>query len=168
VCAVGRQSMRHARTFMLGVLLHARHCGMWLSLALFPFAAAAQTYPVSGVWVAMDDQFPDSKAGACLALKMFGIDAASEGSLPTLMIFSESRRYEVRAGRHFERTIRSITNAPDGTFRIAESSEKHSKWLPWSKEPFYTLKIIDRLTIELIEGKVRTRLFKCSPGNPSL
>jgi hypothetical protein len=49
---------------------------MWASLAvsLFSCAAWAQTYPVSGVWVARDDRFPGSTAGACLILENFGLD----------------------------------------------------------------------------------------------
>jgi len=41
--------------------------------SLSSFAACAQTYPVSGVWVAMDHQFPQSKAGLCLTLKKVGL-----------------------------------------------------------------------------------------------
>jgi hypothetical protein len=53
---------------------------------LFSFAAFAQTYPVSGVWVAMDYRFPQFRAGACLTLKTFGVDALFEGSFPTVTI----------------------------------------------------------------------------------
>jgi hypothetical protein len=52
---------------------------VWIAVAtsLFSTAASAQTYPVSGVWVATDDRFPGSTGGACLILKQFGIDAVS-------------------------------------------------------------------------------------------
>src|SRR5450631_2645928 len=41
---------------------------VWLGVAivLFSSAASAQTYPVSGVWVATDDRFPGSTGDACL------------------------------------------------------------------------------------------------------
>ena len=39
------------------------------------FAASAQTYPISGVWVAMDQRLLVSKTGACLTLKRLGADA---------------------------------------------------------------------------------------------
>jgi len=44
---------------------------IWLAVAisLFSSAASAQTYPVSGVWVATDDRFPLLLAGRCLILK---------------------------------------------------------------------------------------------------
>ena len=41
------------------------------------FAASAQTYPISGVWVAMDQRFLMPKTGACLTLKLLGADALS-------------------------------------------------------------------------------------------
>ena len=98
--------------------------------SLSSFAAYAQTYPVSGVWVAMDHQFPQSKAGACLTLKTFGVDALFSGSFPTVTIFSEGRRFVVRGGgRPAELAIKSV-NIKDGGFRITESLGKLGSWLP--------------------------------------
>jgi hypothetical protein len=63
-----------------------------LSLAivgsLFSFAASARSYPVSGVWVAMDNHFSRSRTTLCWTLKKFGIDALLDESFPKLMIFS--------------------------------------------------------------------------------
>jgi hypothetical protein len=47
--------------------------GLAIAISLFSFAVSAETYPVSGVWVAKDDHFPGSTAGACLLLKEFGV-----------------------------------------------------------------------------------------------
>jgi len=71
---------------------------IWLAVAisLFSSAASAQTYPVSGVWVATDDRFPGSTGGACLILKQFGVDAVLAQPFPRLMIFSKDKRFEVR------------------------------------------------------------------------
>ena len=68
---------------------------VWLGVAivLFSSAASAQTYPVSGVWVATDDRFPGSTGGACLILKQFGVDAALAQPFPRLMIFSKDKRF---------------------------------------------------------------------------
>jgi hypothetical protein len=78
----------------------------WLGVAIFLFssAASAQTYPVSGVWVATDDRFPGSTGGACLILKQFGVDAALAQPFPRLMIFSKDKRFEVRGDYLAERT----------------------------------------------------------------
>ena len=55
--------------------------------SLFAFAASAQTYPVSGVWIAKDYHLRQFTAGECFALKTFGVDALFDGSFPTVMIF---------------------------------------------------------------------------------
>ena len=61
----------------------------------------AQDYPVSGVWVAVDDRTPGSIGGACFALKSLGIDSVMDGLLPPVLIFSNGKlESEARAGRH--------------------------------------------------------------------
>jgi hypothetical protein len=141
---------------------------LWLALAisLFSYAVSAETYPVSGVWVAKDDRFAGSTAGACLLLKEFGIDAALTQPFPSIMIFSGDKRFEVRGDFHAERTIKSVKGAIDGGFQITETLGK--RWLPFSKRPFFTLKIVDAATIEITEGNVSTRLSKCASNSPSL
>jgi hypothetical protein len=141
---------------------------LWLALAisLFSYAASAETYPVSGVWVAKDDRFPGSTAGACLLLKEFGIDAVLTQPFPRLMIFSEGKRFEVQGDFQAERTIKSVKSTTDGGFQITESSGK--RWLPFPKRPSFTLKIVDATTIEVTEGNISTRLSKCASISPSL
>jgi hypothetical protein len=59
--------------------------------------SAAQDYPVSGVWVATNSgHFPGTIMGACFALKTFGLDGVLHQPFPELMIFSGSKRFEVR------------------------------------------------------------------------
>jgi hypothetical protein len=141
---------------------------VWLAIAisLFPCAASAETYPVSGVWVAQDDRFPGSTAGACLLLKEFGVDAVLTQPFPRVMIFSGDKRFEMRGDFHAERTIRSIKGATDGGFQITETLGK--RWLPFSKRRFLTLKIVDATTIEVTEGNISTRLSRCASNSPSL
>jgi hypothetical protein len=141
---------------------------VWLAVAisLFSCAASAETYPVSGVWVAKADRFPGSTAGACLLLKEFGVDALVTQSFPRLIIFSEDKRFEVVQGDfRAERTIRSVKSATDGSFQITESPGK--RWLPFSKRSF-TLRVVDPTTIEITEGKISSRFFKCSARSQSL
>jgi hypothetical protein len=96
---------------------------VWVGVAvvLFSSAASAQTYPVSGVWVATDDRFPGSTGGACLILKQFGIDAVLAQPFPRLMIFSKDKRFEVQGDYLVERTIRSAKSATDDGFQITET-----------------------------------------------
>jgi hypothetical protein len=141
---------------------------VWLAIAisLFSYAAATQTYPVNGVWVARDDSFPGSTNGACFILKKIGIDAVSSQPFPSLMIFSDKKRFEVRGDFRAERTVRSVQSATDGRFRITESAGK--LWSLLFKRPFFTLKIVDATTIEVAKGNINTRFFQCSPNTPSL
>jgi hypothetical protein len=141
---------------------------VWLAIAisLFSCAASAETYPVSGVWIARDDRFPGSANGACFILKKIGIDAVSSQPFPRLMIFSDNKRFEVRGDYRAERTVQSVKSATDGRFRITELLGK--RWSLLFKRPFFTLKIVDASTIEVAEGNISTRFFQCSPNSPSL
>ena len=146
---------------------------IWPALAIavssFSFSASAQTYPINGVWVAMDhSRFPESKVGACLALKTFGVDAVFSGSLPTVIIFAGGKRFEVRGNYHGEQVITSVKSTVSGDFRITESLGRRGKWLPWAYKQSYYLKIVDPMIIEITEGKVSTRFFKCSAKSPPL
>ena len=126
---------------------------VWLGVAivLFSSAASAETYPVSGVWVATDDRFPGSTGGACLILKQFGIDAVIAQPFPRLMIFSKDKRFEVRGNYLAERTIRSVKSATDGGFQITETFA--SRWRPFSKRPGFKLKVVGPTTIELLKER---------------
>jgi hypothetical protein len=140
--------------------------GLAIAISLFACAASAETYPVSGVWVANNDHFPGSTDGACFILKKIGIDAVSSQPFPSLMIFSDNKRFDVRGDYRVERTVRSVETATDGRFRITELPGKR-RWLPLFKKPFFTLKIVDAVTIEVAEGSLSTRFSKCS-RSPSL
>jgi hypothetical protein len=118
------------------------------------------------VWVAKDDRFPGSTAGACLLLKEFGVDAVLTQPFPRVMIFSGNKRFEMRGDFHAERTVRSVKGATNGGYQITESFR--GRWLPFSKRPFFTLKIVDATTIEVTEGNISTRLSKCASKSPSL
>jgi hypothetical protein len=134
----------------------------WLAVALslFSSAALAQTYPVSGVWVATDDRFPGSTKGACFILKKLGIDGVASQPFPSLMIFSDNKRVQIEGDHRVEKTIRSVQITPDGRFQITESMFKRRPRL--FKRPFFILRVVDVTTIEITESNVSTRFFKCS------
>ena len=163
--------MINAFHFSLGNRFRLRS-GMWILCfilgSLFSLAASAQTYPVSGVWIARDYHFLQFGVGGCSALKKFGVDALFDGPFPDVMIFSGGQRFIVRAGRAEERAIRSAKSLRDGGFLIAESLGKNGSWLPWFKNQSFYLKIIDRMTVEIAEGRGSTRFFKCSSGSPPI
>jgi hypothetical protein len=113
-------------------------------------------------------RFPESKVGACLALKKFGVDAVFGGALPTVIIFDNGKRFELRGNYHGEQVITSVKSTVSGDFRITESLGRRGRWLPWIQKQSYYLKIVDPMIIEITEGKVSTRFFKCSAKSPSL
>jgi hypothetical protein len=140
-----------------------------LAVSFLPFSASAQTYPISGVWVAMDhSRFPESKVGSCLALKTFGVDAAFGGSLPAVLIFADGKRFELRGNYHGEYVATSVKSTVNGDFRITETLGKRGRWLPWTYRQSYHLKIVDPMIIEIADGKASRRFFKCSGKGPSL
>ena len=42
-----------------------------------------------------------------------------------------------------------------------------NRWRPFSKKQGFKLKVVGPTTIEITEGKARTRFFKCSSGSSS-
>jgi hypothetical protein len=116
----------------------------------------------------MDQRFIVTKAGACLTLKRLGADALFEGPFPTVMIFSVRERFVVREGRSAELAIRSVKSAKDGSFHITESLGKLGGWLPWFKNWQLHVKVLDPMLIEVTEGPVSTRFFKCASDSRSL
>ena len=139
-----------------------------LCCCFFISAVRAQDYPISGVWIAADDRTPGSKGGACFTLKLLGIASILDGSLPTVLIFSDGKRVEARAGYHSEEAIKSIKSLADDIFRIAEAPSKRSRWFPWSRKQSHSLRIVDPTTIEFGDGKTATRFVKCSSRNSLL
>jgi hypothetical protein len=103
-----------------------------------------------------------------LTLKILGADALFDGPFPTVMIFSEGERFVVRGGRSARLVIRSVEGAKDGSFHIKESLGKLGGWLPWFKNRAFHLKVLDPMVIEVTEGPVSTRFFKCSSDGTSL
>jgi hypothetical protein len=132
---------------------------------LSSFAVSAQTYPISGVWVAMEHQFLASRTGACLTLKTNGANALfGKSAFPAVMIFSDGRRFVVRGGRSAELALSSVRSVANGGFRITEAPGKRGGWLPWFRNHVFYLRIVDPMLIEIAEGSFKTRFFKCWSG----
>jgi hypothetical protein len=140
----------------------AASLGLLIGLILFSFPAAAEVYPVSGVWVAIDTDFPAAANETCLAVKTFGVEAVSKKSISQMIIFTKDKRYDVKSDSQTETTIKSIKVA-DGGFRITESFSKRRSWLGFRRKTTYFLGIIDPLTIEIRDATRMTRYAKCGP-----
>src|ERR1700694_1929207 len=139
--------------------------GLLIGLILFSFPAAAQVYPVSGVWAAIDSQFPIAANETCIAVKTFGVEAVSKKSISEMIIFAKDKRYDVKGDVQTETTIKSIKVA-DGGFRITETFSKGARWLGFKRKATYLLNVIDPQTIEIWDGAVLTRYAKCGPERP--
>jgi hypothetical protein len=141
--------------------------GLLIGLILFSFPAAAQVYPVSGVWAAIDSQFPTAVNETCIAIKAFGVEAVSRKSISGMIIFAKDKRYRVKGDVQTETIIKSIKMA-DGGFRITESFSRRGRWLEFRRRTTYFLKVLDPLTIEIEEGTVLTRYAKCGSQRPPI
>ena len=141
--------------------------GLVIGLSLFSFAAAAQVYPVSGVWAAIDSQFPTAANETCIAVKTFGVEAVSKKSVSEMIIFAKNKRYDVKGDVQIETTIKSIKVA-DGSFRITESFGNRGSWLGFRKRVTYVLKVVDPLTIEIWDAASMTRYAKCGSPRPPI
>ena len=161
--AVEHNSRRNSRVVgvsFCGVLL----CSLSLS---FPTAAAEQGYPIKGVWVAIDERFPAAAGEVCLAVKTFGVEAASRKAVTELMIFSENERYSVR-GSTFTRSTAETVKPTDHGFRITEILNKPHRWLRFRRTVKYFVAILDPRTIEIRDAKTTTRYMKCGPRRPAI
>ena len=141
--------------------------GLVIGLSLFSFPAAAQVYPVSGVWAAIDSQFPTATNETCIAVKTFGVEAVSKKSVSEMIIFAKDKRYDVKGDVQTETTIKSIKLA-DGGFRITESFSKRGSWLGFRKKATYVLKVVDPLTIEIWDAAGMARYAKCGSQRPPI
>jgi len=129
------------------------------ALIVLSFPAAAQVYPVKGVFSAIDLNYPD-RNGACMALKTFGVDAISKQGIPELIIFANEKRYHVKGDSHTEEKIKSIKKT-NGGFRITELMADGPRLLGFRRKMTYFLKVVDPMTIEIWDGTTVTQYAKC-------
>jgi hypothetical protein len=136
--------------------------GLLIGLILYSSPAAAEVYPVSGVWVAIDTDFPAAANETCLAVKDFGVEAVSKKSISEMIIFAKDKRYDAKGDVQTETTIKSIKVA-NGGFRITELFSKRGSWLGFRRRTTYFLKVLAPLTIEIRDATGITRYTKCGP-----
>jgi hypothetical protein len=145
----------------------AASLGLLIGLFLVSVPAAAEVYPVSGVWTAIDTDFPAAANEACVAVKTFGVEAVSKNSISEMIIFAKDKRYDVKGDVQTETTIKSIRAAVGG-FWITESFSKRGRWLRFKRKTTYFLTVINPQTIEIWDGMVRHRYAKCGRERPPI
>ena len=58
--------------------------------------ALADIYPVKGVWVAHNREFPIGPGEICSSIRLSGVDVVSRNLISELLIFNENKRYVVK------------------------------------------------------------------------
>jgi hypothetical protein len=152
LASVGNHEIRSKALFRAGLLFC---CSI-----LFSLSAAAQSYPISGVWAAIDPQFPKARSETCIAVKAFGTEAVARNFIAEIIIFDQNKRFDVRGDATGKTIIKSI-KAVDGGFRITETFSKGTNWLGFKRKVSYFLIVIDPQTIEIQDAKTFTRYTKC-------
>src|SRR4030081_1518595 len=93
-----------------------------IGIILLSFSTIAETvaYPVSGVFAAIDSEFPNAEFEVCMSVRTFGVAAVTKKSVAELIIFAGNRRHDLRGEIQTETVIKAI-NPVDGAYRIFET-----------------------------------------------
>jgi hypothetical protein len=140
--------------------------GMSLGLILFSLSATAQNiiYPVSGVFLPLDPDFPNASFEACLLVRTFGVDAVSKKSVAHVIIFDQSKRHDLMGDLATETTIKRIIKLPDSVHQIIETISRSRGIIGIRRKTEYEMKVLDQNTIEMFDGRNVARYAKCVGG----
>jgi hypothetical protein len=127
----------------------------------FGAPAVADIYPVNGVWVAPDLEFPIGVDAACFSLRTSGVQAVAKKLIGQLVIFNESTRYDLKGNVEVVSTLLSAKPAAGG-YMITELPIVRSHFW-FRRKHVYFLTIVDSTTIEMRDRLRRTRLENCVP-----
>jgi len=126
---------------------------------LLSSVAAADIYPVNGVWVAPNADFPIGVDEACFTVRLSGIDAVVRKSLAEILIFNEKKRYDVKQNGEIISTLSSMKPRADG-YWVTETPDAGRKF--WFNQKItYLLTVIDSTSIEIRNNLRRQKFVKC-------
>jgi hypothetical protein len=151
------------RTSNVGIHKRLADCARLMGLVglLLGSPAVADIYPVRGVWVAPNRDFPIGPNEACFTVRLSGVEAVVRKFITELLIFNENKRYEVKQNVLTVSTLASATPADSG-YLVTEFPEIGRRF--WFRQKItYFLTIIDPTTIEIRNDSRRTRFVKCGP-----
>ena len=151
------------RTSNIGIHKPLAACAQLMSLVglLLSSPAVADIYPIKGVWVAPNSDFPVRQDEACFTVRLSGIQAVTRKFIAQLLIFNENKRYEVRQNIQTVSTLFSMKPAENG-YWVTELPDVRGRF--WIRQKVtYLLTIIDPTTIEIRNNSHRTRFVKCGP-----
>ena len=123
--------------------------------------AVADIYPVRGVWVAQNRDFPVGPNEACFTVRLSGIEAVARKLISELLIFNENKRYRIKQNLQTVSTLVS-TKPAEGGYWVTELPDVRRRF--WFRQKItYFLTIIDPSTIEIRNNSRRAKFVKCSP-----
>ena len=109
--------------------------------------AVADIYPVRGVWVAQNRDFPIGPNEAYFTVRLSGIEAVARKLISELLIFDENKRYGVKQNLQTVSTLVS-TKPAEGGYWVTELPDVRRRF--WFRQRIaYFLTIIDPSTIEI-------------------
>jgi hypothetical protein len=151
------------RTSNTGIHKRLADCAQLIGLVglLQSSPAVADIYPVRGVWVAQNHEFPIGPNEVCFTVRLSGIEAVARKLISELLIFNENKRYGVKQNLQTVSTLVS-TRPAEGGYWVTEMPDVRRRF--WFKQKItYLLTIIDPTTIEIRNNSHRTRFVKCGP-----
>jgi hypothetical protein len=154
---------RNGKGSSIGINKRLADCARLMGLVglLLSSPAVADIYPVRGVWVAPNPDFPIGPNEACFTVRLSGVEAVARKFIAELLIFNENKRYEVKQDVLTVSTLVSATPADRG-YLITEFPDIRRRF--WFRQKItYFLTIIEPTTIEIRNNSHRTRFVKCGP-----
>ena len=151
------------RTSTIGIHKRLTDCAQLMGVVglLLSSPAFADVYPIRGVWVAHNRDFPIGPNEVCFTVRLSGVEAVVRRLISELLIFNENKRYEVKQNLQIVSTLVS-TKPADGGYWVTELPDVRRRF--WFKQKVtYLLTIIDPTTIEIRSNSRRTRFVKCGP-----
>lgn len=151
------------RTSNIGIHKRLANCAQLIGLVVLlqSSPAVADVYPVRGVWVAQNRDFPVGPNEVCFTVRLSGIEAVARKLIAELLIFNENKRYGVRQNSQTISTLVS-TKPAEGGYWVTEIPDVRRRFWFRQKDT-YLLAIIDPTTIEIRNNSRRTRFVKCGP-----
>ena len=146
-----------------GIHKRIANCTQLIGLVglLLSSPAVADIYPVRGVWVAQNHDFPIGPNEVCFTVRLSGIEAVARKLISELLIFNENKRYGVKQNLQTVSTLVSIKPAESG-YWVTETPDIRRRF--WFKQKVtYLLTIIDPTTIEIRNNSRRAKFVKCGP-----
>ena len=150
-------------TSNMGIHKRIANCTQLIGLVvlLLSSPAVADIYPVRGVWVAQNRDFPIGPNEACFTVRLSGIEAVARKLISELLIFNENKRYRIKQNLQTVSTLVS-TKPADGGYWVTELPDVRRRF--WFRQRItYFLTIIDPSTIEIRNNSRRAKFVKCSP-----